>query len=44
MRLGAKGGNGRHLTVQFCVLDTNAYKLLVGMDLLNELNFILDGI
>ena len=44
MRLGAKGRNERHLTVQFCVLDTNAYKLLVGMDLLNELNFILDGI
>ena len=29
--------------MQFCILDSNAYKIIVGVDLLNKLEFIYDG-
>ena len=43
IRLGARGGEERHMPLKLCILDTNAYKLLIGVDLLNQLDFILDG-
>ena len=43
MRLGARGGDERWLTVHFCILDTNRYKLIVGVDLLNQLNFVYES-
>ena len=35
VRLGARGGSERYISMHFCILDTNAYKLIVGVDLLN---------
>ena len=29
--------------MQFCILDSNAYKIIIGVDLLNKLEFIYDG-
>lgn len=43
LHLGAKGGEEREISVQFCVLDSNKYKLLIGVDLLDELQFVFDG-
>ena len=43
VRLGARGGQERYMQMQFCVLDSNAYKLIVGVDLLNKLDFIYDS-
>ena len=43
LRLGNRGGEERVIPVNLCVLDSNAYKLLIGVDLLNQLRFVLDG-
>ena len=43
MCLGARGGEERWMTVHLCILDTNRYKLIVGVDLLNSLKFLYDG-
>jgi hypothetical protein len=31
------------MPVNLCILDSNAYKLLIGVDLLSQLDFVLDG-
>ena len=43
LRLGARGGEERWIAVHLCILDTNAYKLIVGIDLLDRLHFTFDG-
>lgn len=44
MRLGTKGEDAdRQVLVHLCVLDSNRYKLILGMDILNALNFLYDG-
>ena len=43
VRLAARGGEERCMSMHFCVLDTNSYKLIVGVDLMNKLQFIYDG-
>ena len=42
LHLGARGGDERIVSVQLCVLDTNRYKLLLGVDVLGPLGFIYD--
>ena len=42
VRLGARGGAERELEMHLCILDTNTYKFIVGVDLLHQLNFIYD--
>ena len=37
VRLGARGGDERRLSMHFCVLDTNNYKLIIGVDVMNKL-------
>ena len=34
-RLGNRGGDERVMPVNLCILDSNAYKLLIGVDILN---------
>ena len=36
-RMGARGGDERLLQMHFCILDTNSYKLIVGVDVMNKL-------
>ena len=43
VRLGARGGEERQISMHFCVLDTNNYKLIIGVDVMNKLQFIYDG-
>lgn len=31
------------MQMHFCILDSNAYKVIIGVDLLNQLKFIYDG-
>ena len=43
VRMGARGGDERLLQMHFCILDTNSYKLIVGVDVMNKLQFVYDG-
>ena len=43
VRMGARGGDERMLQMHFCILDTNSYKLIVGVDVMNKLQFVYDG-
>lgn len=40
LRLGRFGGDERAVTVQLCVLDSNEYKIILGVDILSKLHFV----
>lgn len=40
LRLGRYGGAEREATVQLCVLDSNEYKIILGVDILSKLHFV----
>jgi Aspartyl protease len=42
LRVGAHGNEERWMPVHLCVLDTNMYKLIIGVDILHELKFVFD--
>ena len=43
MRLGSHGGPERLINVQMCVFSSNEYKILIGSDLLDKLQYIIDS-
>jgi hypothetical protein len=43
IRLGARGGEERSMMAHMCILDSNGYKLIIGVDILQALDFVYDG-
>ena len=40
LRLGTQGGEERNVAVHLCILDSNEYKLILGVDILTRLHFV----